>query len=226
MAGNACGPTALLNALRHASQPWRRATIPLSGTSDRAILIDLIRWQGMQPSRHQPTRKRWSKHGVSLADLADMAIGVTEPHGLPKLTCQIDFRRQPESPARFLNRTHQRFCKSLRAGFPPILSVRHIAWPKGQNSPAAPHTLTAHFVTLIAVSALDHTSQRFALTYIDPWDATIHSGSIQLPENPIFPTVTGETSCLQLILPDAAMFRKPLGDQSTMLLLGGSIGCW
>ena len=196
---------------------------PLDGETDRAMMIDLIRWQGMLPSRHTPGSPRWSRRGISAADLADVAEGMTSRYGLPCISCHIDFRQPQESPGRFLERTHQRWCKSLSAGFPPVLSIRRIAWTPS----FPPRTIDAHFVTLIAIGAPDPESGAFSMTCIDPWGARIEQATIRFPDHPIFPDLSGLGSCLEITLPQADIGKSSVKPTETSLLLpGASIGCW
>lgn len=227
VAGNACGPASLVNSLRYASLPWRKALSSLNGPTDRCKMIDLIRWQGMKPSNYTKGKTRWSKSGVSLADLADMASGMTTPFLLGPLTHQIDFRRSSESPQLLLKRTHRRFCRSLSAGFPPILSIRRVAWNSRPSTNQPPRTIDAHFVTLISISSLDAEAGRFQITCIDPWHGKTYFCTIQIPDQAVFPDSTGQTSCLGVLMPHADIGKSAvMPNEDTTLILGGSIGSW
>ena len=69
VSGNACGPAALLNAFRFGSENWRKAGAAVKGNNDRERILSVIRDIGMRPSKHLPSRARWSRRGVGVADL-------------------------------------------------------------------------------------------------------------------------------------------------------------
>ena len=73
VAGNACGPAALLNAFRFGNADWQRASNAVAGANDRERILTIIREIGMRPSKQTPGRARWSRRGVNVADLHDMA---------------------------------------------------------------------------------------------------------------------------------------------------------
>ena len=59
VAGNACGPAALLNAFRFGAPYWHRAADALGGDDDRERMLAMIRGPGMRPSRQgAPERKK------------------------------------------------------------------------------------------------------------------------------------------------------------------------
>ena len=69
VAGNACGPAALLNSFRFGNDSWRGVYDSVKGDGEREKIRTVIRDIGMRPSRHLPGRARWSRGGVSVADL-------------------------------------------------------------------------------------------------------------------------------------------------------------
>ena len=86
VAGNACGPAALLNAFRFGNEHWQRASNVIAGDNDRERILSIIREIGMRPSKHVPGQPRWSRRGVSLADLRDMADEMTAGQYLPQFS--------------------------------------------------------------------------------------------------------------------------------------------
>ena len=91
VAGNACGPAALLNAFRFGNPDWQRASNAVAGANDRERILSIIREIGMRPSKHVPGHPRWSRRGVSVADLQDMANEMTAGKFLPQVSEEVFF---------------------------------------------------------------------------------------------------------------------------------------
>ena len=108
VAGNACGPAALLNAFRFGSTSWQRASDAIAGNNDRERILRIIREIGMRPSKHTPGRPRWSRRGVSLADLHDMANEMVVGHFLPQFSEEVFFITPRETQEKLLRRVHRR----------------------------------------------------------------------------------------------------------------------
>src|SRR5690606_13331441 len=122
VAGNACGPAALLTAFRTGNAHWQRAAAAVPGANDGARLRSMIHTLGRRESSHLPGRARWSKNGISVADLSDMANEMTAGQFLPRLDHEILFLQPRETPEQLLRRTHRRLEASLAKGFPPVVS--------------------------------------------------------------------------------------------------------
>ncbi len=216
VSGNACGPTALLNAFRFASADWQRATHNITGTTDKAQIYTIIREYGMRPSLHLKNRPRWSRKGVSIADLCDIGNELTRGQFLPQLTQQVLFRQPKESPEKLLTRVHRLLDTSLAKGFPPILSLRRYVQRGGEWI-----VLDAHFVTLLSIPRnLEKNALSFPISYIDPWLGKICTGAICLPQRPILATSNITSPCLEAALPQAAVGKKLVkqGEQSVLIL--------
>ena len=229
VAGNACGPTALLNAFRFGNDSWHRATTTLTGSSDRQLIGQIIRNYGMRPSNHIKSRPRWSRKGVNLADLTDIANEMTRGQYLPQLSQEILFRRPRESPEDLLRRAHQRMVVSLKKGLPPLVSLRRYANRRAANSNAMNWViLDAHFVTLISLPAkLDRGANAFAVKYIDPWGGEISDGQIRISGRPVLASQTALTPCLEADFPAAQVGRKLVRPGEThALTIAAALGRW
>jgi len=223
VSGNACGPTALLNAFRFANKDWQRASTNIQGDTDKRQIYTIIREYGMRPSKHLKNRSRWSRKGVSIADLCDMGNELTHRQFLPQLSQQVLFLEVGETPEELFIRIQRLLNTSLRKGFPPILSLRRYVQRDHKWI-----LLEAHFVTLRSLPRkLEKNARSFPVTYIDPWGGKIASGSISLPTSPIFATTLAATPCLEAIFADAAVGKKleKPGEQS-VLLLSAAMGRW
>ncbi len=222
VSGNACGPTAILNAFRFGNSDWQRATA-ISGETDKQRIYTIIREFGMRPSTAIKGRPRWSKKGVNLADLRDIGNEMCLGKFLPQLNEEVWFRYPGESQEKLLKRVHARLNTSLEKGLPPIISLRRFV--KRSDVWTA---LDAHFVTVIAVSRkLESGSQSFPVTYIDPWGGKICQGNIALPTRPVLADAAQSSPCLEADFPQASVGKKLVrkGETST-LTLAAALGRW
>lgn len=228
VSGNACGPAALLNAFRSGSKDWLRAFDAVEGGSDRERILSVIRRIGMRPSSHSPGVARWSRRGVSVADLREMANDMAEDLFLPMLSEEVFFRSGRESPERLLARIHQRFAKSLNKGLPPILSIRRYVKRAGRDGVPVWLVVHAHFVTVTSLPRkLPRGALSFPVTYIDPWGGRRLEGTLAIPAEPVFPDATGLSSCIEARFAKSAvgssMVRK---NEKSVLVAAAGIGRW
>ena len=228
VAGNACGPAALLNSFQSGNADWRRAWDGVTGKTDRERILSVIREIGMRPSRHSGGRSRWSRRGVSVADLRDMAEEMSAGRYLPQPVEEVFFRKPRETPEKLLERVHQCLARSLQKGLPPVISIRRHAWRAEKGHPATWVTVDAHFVTLTSLPRkLPRGARSFAVTYIDPWGGRRLSGEIRLPGQAVFADAEGRTSCLEAWFPQTSVGSKMIrrGEKSVVIVAAG-IGRW
>jgi hypothetical protein len=227
VAGNACGPTALLNAFRFGSVHWQRASGAIAGETDKQQVHTLIRESGMLPSRHIKGQTRWSRKGVNLLDLRDIANERCAGHFLPEIKEEVLFLNPRESQEKLLARVHQRFETSLAKGLPPVISLRRYALrgPAGKQQWVI---LDAHFVTLISVPRkLAKGAREFPVTYIDPWGGKICQGSVVIPARGILADAASASPCLEANFPLASVGIKQVRPgESHALSLAAALGRW
>lgn len=225
VSGNACGPTALLNAFRFGNKDWQRALDGVSGNNDRERILRIIREIGMRPSKHLPGRARWSRGGVSLADLKDMANEMVLGKYLPPLNDEVFFPKPGESPEKLLRRTHSRLETSLRKGLPPILSIRRYVL-RGKTPQWT--LLDAHFVTVTAVPRrLERQARSFELSYIDPWGGRRSQGRIAIPDAPLLAAADGKGGCLEALFPGSKVGNtKVKPGEKSAIIVSAAIGRW
>jgi hypothetical protein len=228
VAGNACGPAALLNAFRFGNDAWQRASDAIAGANDRERILRIIREIGMRPSKHMPGHPRWSRRGVSLADLHDMADEMVAGKYLPKFSEEVFFLTPRESPEKLLRRVHQRFEKSLSKGLPPVVSLRRYVLRKSSGNAPQWIVVDAHFVTLTALPRkLDKQARSFPVSYIDPWGGKRCQGRIAIPGTTIMADASGNSSCLEADFPQSAVGKKRVAKgEKTMLAVSAAIGRW
>jgi hypothetical protein len=228
VSGNACGPTALLNAFRFGSPAWQRASDAIAGETDKQQIYTVIRESGMRPSGSIKGRPRWSQKGVNLMDLRDIANELTRGHFLPMLSQEVLFVKPREHPKKLLARAHQRFETSLDKGLPPIVSLRRYVHRRENGKPAEWVVLDAHFVTITAVSRkIAAAATSFPVTYADPWGGKIWQGSIRIPERTVLADGPADSPCLEAFFPEALVGKRSVrpGETSTLTVVA-ILGRW
>ena len=224
VAGNACGPAALLNAFRFGNKDWRRASDVIAGKNDRERVLTVIREIGMRPSKSVPGRPRWSRRGVNVADLRDMANEMTAEHWLPQVGEEMCYLKPRETPEKLLRRVHARLRTSLAKGLPPVLSIRrHVLRESSQWT-----SIDAHFVTVIAVPGrLEKNARSFPVRYIDPWGGRFCEGEIRIPAQAVLPDGNDRASCLEACFPQSSVGAKLVRpDEKTVVVPAAVIGRW
>lgn len=223
VSGNACGPTALLNAFRFGNPSWQRASGALTGDTDKQRISTIIRQFGLRPSNHIKGSPRWSKRGVNLADLCDIANEMTRGLYLPQVSQEVLFRKPGEPPGKLLKRIHDRLDTSLAKGLPPVISLRRFV-KRGDSWIA----LDAHFVTVTSVPRkVDKSVTGFPITYIDPWGGKPCQGNIAIPTRGILADAAGDSPCLEADFPQASVGLKLVRrGEPTALTLAAVLGRW
>lgn len=225
VAGNACGPTALLNSFRFGNSNWQRASGALVGENDKQRIYTIIRQYGMRPSKHINGRARWSKKGVNIADLADIANEMTTGQALPIMQQEILFLKPGETQGKLLKRVHYQLNTSLAKGLPPVLSLRRYAKSKKNGQWTV---LDAHFVTLTAIPRkLGKGERTFPVTYLDPWGGKTCQGSIGITDRAILSDAPASSPCLEANFPQAAVGKKlARPGEPTALTVAAVLGRW
>lgn len=224
VAGNACGPAALLNAFRFGNADWQRAFNAIAGKNDRERVLTVIREIGMRPSASVPGRPRWSRRGVNVADLKDMANEMTSNHWLPQVGDEMCYLKPRETPEKLLRRVHSRMRASLAKGLPPVLSLRrHVLREKSQWT-----TIDAHFITITAVpDRLEKSARSFPVRYIDPWGGRFCEGEIRVPAQVVLPDEGGRPSCLEALFMKTSVGAKLVRrGEPTVVAPAAVIGRW
>ncbi len=228
VAGNACGPTALLNAFRLGNPDWQRAATAITGGTDKERIYSIIREYGMRPSSHIKGRPRWSRKGVNLADMVDIANEMTRSHFLPLVSQEVAFLKPGESQEKLLSRVHRLLTTSLRKGLPPVVSLRRYVQRTTDGKPPEWLVLDAHFVTLTTVpQPLAKGARSFLVSYIDPWGGTLCQGSIAITGQAVLADSSAASPCLEAVFPLAAVGKNRVrpGEPHT-LTVAAVLGRW
>lgn len=228
VSGNACGPTALLNALRFGSKDWQRAYEAVGGNTDKERIYRVIRESGMRPSSSIKGRSRWSKNGVNIVDLCDIGNEMTRGHFLPLMSQEVLFLKHGESQKKLLARVHERFQTSLTKGLPPVVSLRRYVQRSQNGKPPEWVALEAHFVTISSVPRkLESHVTSFPVSYVDPWGGKLCQGVVSLPSRGVLNDVAADSPCLEAVFPLAAVGKKLVrpGESHTLALVA-VLGRW
>ncbi len=228
VSGNACGPTALLNAFRFGNPDWQRAANAIAGETDKQRIYTIIRECGMRPSSQFKGRPRWSRKGVNLADLRDIANEMTRGHFLPLVSQDVLFLKPGETREKLLRRVHRCFETSLAKGLPPLISLRRYAFRRQSGKPAAWVVLDAHFITLTEIPRkLELSARSFPVSYIDPWGGKICQGAIAIPDRGILADSAAASPCLEAVFPQASVGKKLVRPgETTALAAAAALGRW
>ncbi len=104
---------------------------------------------------------------------------------LPQLKYQQFFRKDKETHHDLMARIHRSFKKSMKAGFPPIISIRRVAnrkIPRGGGRMWL--TLQGHFVLITGFpKSIGTTDEAMVVSYRDPWTGKDHMGRIRFPKS-------------------------------------------
>ena len=228
VSGNACGPAALLNAFRFGAPHWQRAATGIAGDNDRERILTIIREIGMRPSKHLPGRPRWSRRGIGVSDLRDIAADMTHGHFLPYISEEIFILKPRETPEKLLRRVHHRLESSLARGLPPVISLRRLTLRTQDAGTSQWAVIDAHFVTLTALPRrLGKADRSFPVRYIDPWGGRHCEGVISIPENPAFADAKGRPSARVADFPHTPVGAKLVRHgENSLLTVAAGIGKW
>lgn len=221
LAGNACGPAAFLNSCRFGSPAWRKISETPPGHSDRERIRAIARGPAMRESSSLPGRARWSRNGINLSDLRDVANEMRVPFALPPISQQTLFLKQGESQHAHVARVRSILARSLAEGFPPILSVRRYAKRSGKWT-----TIQGHFVTITSVPGNISASQgSFPVKYIDPWGGRFREGNIAISGRAFLGGDPAENPNLEAVFPDVTVGKGSVrpGEES-ILVVSAALG--
>jgi len=228
VSGNACGPTALLNAFRMGNPSWQGVADSIAGNDDKQRILSIIRTYGMRPSNHLGNRVRWSRAGVGVADLTDMGNEMIHGKFMPSLSHEVFFIKPRETPEKLIIRVHHRMEKSLAKGLPPVLSIRRYVHRKSKAGSMDWIIVEAHFVTITAVPRnLPRNSNSFSVRYIDPWGGRRGEGVIRISESSLLAMPGRPSPCLEAIFPEVEVGKKRvLRGEKSAIAASAAIGRW
>lgn len=226
LAQNACGPAALINALRSGTDVWQKIASAIPGSTDREQIRHIARVPGMRASTQFPTRARWTRNGISIADLTDVANELAAPHTRQRLSTETFFRSGKQTPQKLLAQLHKNLASSLAKGFPPVISLRRYVLRPGTGGQKHWQSIDSHLVTLTSLpKKLTRGQTSFPITYIDPWQGRRLTGTILIPPANIMPDPQGTPTVLIADLPSTPVGKKlARNGELTALTLPAAMG--
>ena len=221
LAGNACGPAALLNSCRFGKPQWRKLSETPPGLSDRERIRAIARGPAMRESSSLPGRARWSRNGINLSDLRDVANEISRPHMLPGISEETLFLKPGENQGAFLLRVRSRLASSLASGFPPILSIRRFVKRNGRWI-----AIQGHFVTITSVPGnIASTGSSFPVKYIDPWGGNFREGTIAIHTQAFMGDDPTRNPNLEAVFPTAIVGKDLVRPrEETVLAVSAALG--
>ncbi|MEP3211914.1 MAG: hypothetical protein ABJQ29_01850 [Luteolibacter sp.] len=136
----------------------------------------IARGPAMRESASLPGRARWSRNGINISDLRDVANEISAGRYLPQLSNETLVTSPIESREKHLRRVHAKLARSLSDGIPPILSIRLFAKRNGTWI-----AIQGHFVNVTSVpSRLDSGASGFPVKFIDPLGGKFREGRIEV----------------------------------------------
>lgn len=177
---NGCGPASLISSYRFGSKKWNTAHDHIAGETDKEKFNSLVARYGKVFSKHLRAQRRFDdKHGINVVDLTDLAndFQTRNKLHLPKLKYNSHFLKGKSTHLDLLEQTHKQLTKSLKKGFPPLLSLKTFAHVGSRWT-----QIHGHFVVLYEIpNKLEEGSNSFEVKYIDPWGGKIRTGTIKVP---------------------------------------------
>ena len=176
----ACGPTALMNALRFSKGNESEILSKLVGARDTVRLRYLIdRWFGGRDSLVANGTKRYGPHGCFAPDLLAGFNEMLREHEQEPVAGQFldrvwsgkEGEKVAESNGEFVRRVHELLVDSLRDGLPPVIGLRSFVARKhdGPASDIRWGPARAHYVVVTSVpKKLAAHDLGFRFEYIDP----------------------------------------------------------
>ncbi|MEM1297380.1 MAG: hypothetical protein AAGH89_18590 [Verrucomicrobiota bacterium] len=177
----ACGPTALLSALKFGSKSHQLAYAGLTGSDDSTKLRFVIERYFDQKSSVFERQKRFTKAGgVAHVDLLAAYQDLAGDYELAKPQGKEWIRREGKPSVDFVRETHDKLRFSLLQEVAPILALRsQIARYDPETSSWNWRKMADHFVVVTAVpDTLRTEAHGFAIEYIDPNGGKQASGFI------------------------------------------------
>ena len=221
LAGNACGPAALLNSWRFGKPRWRKLSETPAGLSDRERIRAIARGPAMRESSSLPGRARWSRNGINLIDLRDVANEMSQPHQLPPISHQTLFLKHGDSQRAHLSNIRSLLARSLADGFPPMLSIRRFVKRGGEWV-----VVQGHFVTITSVpGGLASDQSSFEISYIDPLGGDFQTGTIAVSPTPFLGEDSARNPNLEAVFPESkAGMRFIRPGETSYLAVSAALG--
>lgn len=150
---NACGPCAVLNALKFGGFRERATARSIKGFADADRVRTIIEEFGTVPSDVYPERPRYQpSSGMCNRELLGLARDIAAAGGLRTLAGAFLDRASDTPPGVHLGEVFAKLRRSLDAGFPPIVLIRSFAAVEKTNATGYEWSgLAGHWVTVVSL---------------------------------------------------------------------------
>lgn len=167
ISGNACGPAAILNSFLTGSLKNSETVDELLKLNSKNAISELLKTYGNTPSKSLSGQKKWNpKRGMNQEDLLSVLKELN-----PKYRKRYAIYYTADQP---LKATYKQLRKSLKKGFPPIVSVRRfVKKDKGEW-----FSLGGHYMSLVGLGELGKSNLGITMEYVDPKGALMRKGVV------------------------------------------------
>jgi hypothetical protein len=175
----ACGPCALLNALKFGGPAERAAAARIPGSDDFARVRTLIAmYRNKQPASGTPGTVYFCGPDGACTPTALSEI-VCDTLGLKPVDCASLERANDERPVDYVRRVYTGLKRSLGDGFPPVLILRMFT---AQDEPSKPggrfwKEVYGHFICIVGLpEKLEPDALGFSFRFADAGDGKVEEG--------------------------------------------------
>jgi len=183
----ACGPVALLNAYQLSSDSWRASTNRMSGSAEEKFHY-FTKTYCSRFSRNTYQKKRWDdKNGIRPDDLTEAINELHKKAHLPTVQMERLFLTKNQTHPELLVNLHASIAKSLKKGFPPLLSISRFVKITSATGGHRWSEVSSHFITITSIpQKLEPDNQSCSFSYVDPWGGRKGSSSFTINESTFF----------------------------------------
>ena len=193
---NACGPCVLINSLARGDAKLKSLLDVIPGETRHDQVRHIIKKYGSKPSEEYKGKKpRYQEtSGITWIDMRHIVNELFADYELDPVQGTYLDRGKKEPLAEHLKRVHRLLARSLKAGFPPLLSVRSF-YAKDQGKEGKEFLwegLHGHWVTVVDIQPdLADNEKGFRFGYADPSTGKIEYGYAYFDEARSFTAAKG-----------------------------------
>jgi formylglycine-generating enzyme required for sulfatase activity len=176
----ACGPCALLNALKFGGPAERAAAARIPGSGDFARVRNLIAtYRSQQAVKKGPPNPAYKCDADGSCALGALSKMTWDTLGLRTVNCPNLDRANDERPVDYVHRVYIWIERSLEDGFPPVVDIHKFAV---QDEPAKPDGRSwknsyGHFVCIVGLpEKLGPEALGFSFLFADAGDGRVEEG--------------------------------------------------
>ncbi len=182
-----CGPIALLNAYRLGSDAWRETAQKVTATPQQGFKY-FTKTYCSRFSRNSYLKRRWDeKNGIRPDDLTEAINEFHKKVKLPQVSLKRLFIKGDQSHQDLLLELHSHIKKSIKHGFPPLLSISKFSRITTLDGGDRWAETGSHFITITSIpKELAVNAQNFNFAYADPWLGKLSNTHFTISSSPFF----------------------------------------